>query len=296
MIEFKINIDYSFIESIIETKITSNFLPKLIEHEAAKGIYNHATRFNNTTLKMADFWEKILINTKNKGTAHLKKIESCVEYMKSHETDFQSSFEELQEYIPDKFILNCNLNLIVGYDIGVVSEGNAYLNLGHPHFHEDKNELIYFAMHELHHVVFNHYHELYSFDDLKTTKNLIDVVKYSTQLEGLGVYSPYARRKTNNHINHLDYQILEDKNRKEKSIREFFEIYIRINKLKERQLIETDLDIFDLMSGENRLWYVTGAHMAAVIDKTLGRKRLLGTILRGPDDFFETFEKIRFGD
>jgi hypothetical protein len=45
------------------------------------------------------------------------------------------------------------------------------------------------------------------------------------------------------------------------------------------------------MSDRNRLWYVTGAHMAEVIDKNLGKEVLIETIRLGPDDFFKSYHE-----
>jgi hypothetical protein len=43
---------------------------------------------------------------------------------------------------------------------------------------------------------------------------------------------------------------------------------------------------------EERAYYITGAHMAQVIDAHLGREALIGTLIRGPLSFVETYNTL----
>ncbi|MFX1254003.1 MAG: hypothetical protein ACFFCZ_20490, partial [Promethearchaeota archaeon] len=171
MLRFNVEIDSSFITQILnyfESPSKTN-LANIINHEAAKGVYTHAFRFNNTDLSLQDFWENILLREAKKGKTYHNQILACLQYIESSIDDFKDIISELTSYFPMDLHIDCKLYLMVGYDIGIVSEGNAYLNIGFPLFHEHKRELLYFVMHELHHVGYTYYHPLYSFEDLKTT-------------------------------------------------------------------------------------------------------------------------------
>lgn len=201
------------------------------------------------------------------------------------------SFRELEAYLPKSLSLSCRLYPIVGYDIGIVSGGDAFLNLGHHIFHEDKRELIYFAMHELHHVGYTHYNPIYSLDELKTNKDLLRIIKYSTHLEGLATYAALERREKEGGLSHRDYKILKDPQKRSRTIKDFFQIMERLEKEEEQSLENDHLDTLNKMSDEERLWYITGAHMSQIIDQSSGRVVLNNTIVKGPNSFFVAYSK-----
>ncbi|UCH57554.1 MAG: hypothetical protein JSV18_01130 [Candidatus Bathyarchaeota archaeon] len=181
--------------------------------------------------------------------------------------------------------------MIVGYDIGIVSEGNAFLSLGHSLFHEHERELLYITMHELHHVGFSHYNPIYSLDELKTTRDLLRIIKHSTHLEGLAVYAPFERRRRENGFTHRDYTVLNDPGERSSVSFEFLRIVKKLENEDERPLTGEDFDVLHRMSDGDRLWYVAGAHMAQAIDRRMGREELNQTIVDGPDAFFEAYRK-----
>ena len=176
--------------------------------------------------------------------------------------------------------------------IRIVSEGDALLNIGHSHFSENPSEMIYYAMHELHHVCYTHYHPIFAFSDLQTNRDLFDVVLYSTQLEGLAVYCPLKRRLSEHDLNDEDYRVLLNPNELHSKVQEFFGIYNDLRTAPIRPFAIDDYKILEEMSGRStRLWYITGAHIAQVIDSCLGRTELVNTIIEGSRSFFTAYEK-----
>ena len=225
-----------------------------------------------------------------KGKTYLKNALPCIEYIKKNISDFNEAFRELETYLPREIDLSSTLFCILGYDIGVVSDGNAFLNLGHPLFHENKRELLYFAMHELHHVAFTHYNPIYSFDDLKTTGDLIRIIRYSTHLEGLAVYSSLDRRRRENGYAHRDYLTLNDSCKMSQLKTQFFDILQQIEAESSRSLVEDDWGVLELMSDGDRLWYVVGSCMAESIERSLGKEALNSSIVGGPETFFKLYQ------
>ena len=286
---FNVTIDFSFIEENLLKlhHFDKKTVSRIVSHEAAKGIYNHALRFHNTNKDLSDFWIEKLQQESNKGEKHLENVLKCMEYIKQNNFDFNEAFRELQDYLPQDTDFSSHLFCIIGYDIGVVSDGNAYLNLGHPLFHENKRELLYFAMHELNHVAYTHFNPIFSFDDLGTTEDLRRIIGYSTHLEGLAVYSALNRRRRENGFTHRDYITLNDPDKMLQKISKFFEILDRLESEPPRALVDDDFSILELMSGGERLWYVVGAWMAESIDRRLGREALNSTIVQGHEAFFK---------
>lgn len=291
---FNVIIDFSFIEdNLLNIRHFDNdTVLKITLHEAAKGIYNHAKRFHNTDKDLRDFWYERIQQESDKGEKHLESVLENIEYIKKNISDFNEVFRELQDYLPRISTYSSKLFCIIGYDIGVVSDGNAYLNLGHPLFLENKRELLYFSMHELHHVAYTHFNPIYSFDDLNSTEDLRRVIMHSTHLEGLAVYTSSKRRRRETAGTHRDYITINDPDKMSQLSIQFFEILNMYENEPCRALNEDDWDILELMSDGDRLWYVVGAWMAKSIDSRLGRKALNSTIVLGPEAFFKFYSEI----
>lgn len=288
-----VTIDFSFIEenlSILDD-LDDQKISKIVLHDAANGIYNHAKRFHNTDKTIEDFWYEKLQHESNKGKRHLENILECIEYIKQNTSDFNEVFRELETYLPNDTNFSSNIFCIIGYDIGVVSDGNAYLNLGHTLFHENKRELLYFAMHELHHVAYTQLNPILIFDDIETSRDLSQLIRYSTHLEGLAVYSSFSRRRREKRFTHRDYIALNDSDKMFQLSIQFFEILNKLENEPCRALIEDDWDILEVMSDGERLWYVVGALMAESIDRGLGRESLNSTMVQGHEAFFEAYHQ-----
>jgi hypothetical protein len=287
-----VSIDFTFLEECLPilNESSTQEITKITSHEAAKGIHNHALRYNNTNKRLVDFWRDLLFQETKKGGTHFQNILDCIDFIKVYIPDFNEAFRELEAYLPPETNISTNLYCIIGYDIGVVSDGDAYLNLAHPLYHESKRELLYFAMHELHHVVYTHYNPTFSFNEIKTTKDLSRIIKYSTHLEGMAVYSAWHKRQRENGYTHRDYITLHDPSKMDRLITRYFDLLNRIELEPVRGLVEDDWSILEVMSDRDRLWYVVGAFMADSIDRYLGREILNSTIIEGYESFFRHFK------
>ena len=290
----EVEIDATFVEYALDylRNRSEARLGKIFDHEAAKGAHSHAERFGNTDDTLEGFWRKILVHESKHKADHLKGIRSNLDFIKSNELIFQRAFNETATYLPAVLRLRTKLYLIIGYDIGIVSEGNAYLNVGHPHFGDDGRELLYFSMHEVHHVGYTRHNPIYSLESLRTTSDLISAIEYSTHLEGLAVYSSYERRTIEEGLGHVDYWILNDARERKRVTGEFFGALEGLEEWPDRPLEEADFEVLEQMGGGNRLWHVAGAHMAQEIDEGLGREALTQTVIDGPDSFFEAYARV----
>ncbi|MBS3794028.1 MAG: hypothetical protein KGY80_03980 [Candidatus Thorarchaeota archaeon] len=276
------------------TSENETLLSELVSCPAAKKTHAHACRFGNTDDSIFGFWKSILHDASKDQPGCERRIQSNLAYLKSHKSTLLSAIREIEEYLPANYEFQTRLNLILGYDIGIVSQGEAMLNITHSHFSNDRRELIYLIMHELHHVAYTDYHPIYSLDDLQTTDDFMRIIRYSTQLEGFGVYTSLNRRIEENGLGHEDYQFLLNPKECTSRVEEYFDIIEVLNNEKKRELKDSDFEIMEKMSGRgSRLWYVTGAYMCKVIDEKLGRRTLTETIIDGPDSFFEAYGTAR---
>ena len=110
-------------------------------------------------------------------------------------------------------------------------------------------------------------------------------------MEGLAVYCTLKGRKAAGALNNRDYQLLLDDNARKKRVSKFFDILTDLEFRSSSPIHERDLKILEVMADKDRLWYITGAHMAEVIDNSLGREMLNETIRVGPDDFFNKYHE-----
>jgi hypothetical protein len=197
-------------------------------------------------------------------------------------------------YLPDDFRYQATLFLTFGYDIGVAFGPNASLNCAHPHFKARPRELTYYAIHELHHVGFMSYHPPPKLAELKTCDDLLGLVEYSTQLEGMAVLAAYQRRSEEHTLaDDGDYVALQDEQRMLRDETKYFE---ELNYLKRRSGQMADADawaVIDRMSSGERLWYRVGARMAQRIELISGRPALLELVKKGPSSFLEAYRAAR---
>ncbi|TXT53846.1 MAG: hypothetical protein BAJATHORv1_110038 [Candidatus Thorarchaeota archaeon] len=288
-----IDVDLSFAEFVIEYLSGSPQIEKIVSHPAAKHTYTHAKNFGNTNYDIHKFWTDILNRyLGNESIVHA--IRDCVNFLEESNNELQEIFRRLKRYLPSTKSISCTLYANFGYDIGIVSEGSALINLGHSFFQEDHRELLYMSMHELHHAGYTHYNPIFTLADLKKTSDLLSAVRYATHLEGLAVYAPMAIRLEQKGLSHEDYQALIDSKVRKERVNEYFKTYRDLKDTPIRELTSDDMEILEVMSGRNkRLWYITGAHMAESIDKKLGRNQLVQTIVDGPESFFQAYSEIK---
>jgi hypothetical protein len=191
--------------------------------------------------------------------------------------------------LPRDFRFKGFLFLTFGYDIGVSYPPDASLNGAHTHFDGRPRELLYYAIHELHHAGFMAYQPPRPLAGIKTCADLLRFVEYSTQLEGMAVYAAWERRRRDGALaDDGDYVALEDAGR----MRKLEDSYsAECAYLKGRADAAADKGawaVIERMSSGDRLWYRVGALFASRIDRALGRLVLVDLIRQGPARFLET--------
>ncbi|MHA1515559.1 MAG: DUF5700 domain-containing putative Zn-dependent protease [Candidatus Heimdallarchaeaceae archaeon] len=288
-----VKIDSSFGDLVLQyfTDPSEELLFQISEHTAASKILSNAQISDPNLKDIKDFWKKILERERNKGEEYVSEIKSCMTYIENNSEALLEHVNKIYCYLPDDFVFDCTLYLHIGYDIGIVSEGDALLNVGNEIFHQNNRELIYFALHELHHVGFTHYNNLeISFSDIQTRDDFLKLIEKLTHLEGTATYAIKEMRERDNQLSFFDYEVLNNKEKRTETTKEYFKIYDSFRYTKRIPIEERDFETLEIMSGQNkRLWYITGAHMAEQIDKKLGREELNQTILDGSVKFFEKY-------
>ncbi len=271
-------------------------LDQLARSPAALHILNHARNFENADVPRESA-EALVASLLEPREERAKRAAACgrsLAFFTGPLLDDLHWLHDVLRYLPAGFRFHGTLFLTFGYDIGVAFPPNASLNGATPHFDGHPRELLYYAIHELHHAGFMTIHPPPRFADLKTCRDLLSLVRYSTQLEGMAVFAAWERRRAEGALgDDADYVALQDAARMERDEALYFKDY---DGLKKRAGQPADKDawaVIERMSGGERLWYRVGAVMADRIEKKLGRPALVNLVGRGPGSFFQSYLSLR---
>ncbi len=275
----------------------STLLDKIAGTEGLKLLYNHAHWSGNNPegLTKVDFAKKI-IDRENKKS-FVDEISSNLKYAKDSiaRTDYAQRI--CLQYLPAGFAYSSRLCFTIGYDLGIVYLNNSSVNISHKHYLETYSELKYYSIHELHHAGFVMLKKNYMPSlDITTYGEMLSLIAYFTQLEGMAVYAAYDERQKEKALNNdEDYVALQNAKTMQKFTKRYFEIFNHFQSNPNDTLTENDWKMMGEMSSDNRLWYRVGALMAMEIDKNFGRETLTGLIAQPSENFIKKYLEIKKG-
>ena len=291
--------DLSFNSSFAQLSIEylrssdTSILTKLAISPGASHLLAHARNFDYDVPK--DSTQALvshLLALRSDRLANLEICKASLKYFTSQMVTDPHWLNDSLRYLPAGFRYHGSLFLIYGYDIGVAFGPSASLNCGHSNFAHPR-ELLYYAIHELHHVGFMSYQPPPRIAELKTCHDLLGLVKYSTQMEGMAVLAAYGRRREEAALDgDPDYIALQDEKRMQRDEEQYF---ADLHYLEQRGDAPADADawaVISRMSSGERLWYRVGARMAQKIEQEFGRGRLIAMIRQGPGNFLSAYQGI----
>ncbi len=196
--------------------------------------------------------------------------------------------------LPSGFRFHGGLFLTFGYDIGVALAPTASLNGASPRFDGRPRELLYYAIHELHHVGLMTYQPPPRIADIHTCADLLRQIDYSTELEGLAVHAARPRRAAEHALQaDADYVALEDPATMRLLERRYVELYRYLERRGDEPADKEAIAVLDEMSSGDRLWYRVGALMAERIERARGHAALLAIVARDHPTLVETYWEVR---
>jgi putative zinc-dependent peptidase DUF5700 len=294
-----LHFDASFAQSALEYLRSgdSGVLARLGKSAATAHLLNHARNFDYDVPK--DSPEALVAHLLTPPAKHLGEIETCEQnlaFFSGSMLDDPHWVEDSLRYLPGSFRFQGSLFLTFGYDIGVAIGPTASLNCAHPHFKGHPRELMYYAIHELHHAGFMNYQPPPKLSELKTCADLLRLVRYSTQLEGMAVLAAYERRRQEHALaEDGDYVALEDEPRMQREEALYLDDFHYLERRAAQPADANAWAVIDRMSSGERLWYRVGARMAQRIEKLSGRAALVELVKQGPASFFEAYKAVSPG-
>jgi hypothetical protein len=222
-----------------------------------------------------------------------EQVERSIAFFTGPLLDDPHWVNDVLDYLPQGFRFHGSLFLTFGYDVGAALAPNASLNGASPHFDGKPRELLYYAIHELHHVGLNTYQPPPRVGDIKTCADILRLVDYSTELEGLGVLAARPRRAAENALqSDPDYIALENQDRMRELEKQYDGQYRYLQGRGNEPADKDAFEVVDRMSSGDRLWYRVGAMMAARIENKLGRSALLEIVAKDHPTLVLTYRQL----
>ncbi|HEY7288588.1 MAG TPA: DUF5700 domain-containing putative Zn-dependent protease [Vicinamibacterales bacterium] len=266
-------------------------IPVLAALPATRHLQSHAQQFDYDVPKNSGdaLVDELLARSARKQQA----IRETLAYFVGPLLDDPHWVNDALNYLPPDFRFSGTLFLISGYDIGVALAPDASLNAAHRHFEGHPRELLYYAIHELHHVGLMTYVPPPRISELKTCADVLRMVDYSTALEGTAVLAGLERRRRDGALkDDEDYVALADTLRMQHDDELYFQEYDALARRDTDPADQHALAVLDRMSSGERLWYRVGARMAERIEQENGRPALIALITSNPGSLVSTYRKI----
>jgi hypothetical protein len=252
---------------------------KLAQLPAVTHLLQHADRFDQRVPNSAGALVRHLLA---RSAKHRDAIVQSEAFFRGPLLDDPHWVGDVLRYLPPDYRFRGSLFLVAAYDIGVALAPHASLNAGHPHFADDPRELLYYAIHELHHVGFMTYSPPPRIADLKTCADLARLVDYSTALEGTAVLAAHERRTREDALGHdEDYVALGDEERMRRYEAAYAEDHQYLARRGADPVDDKALAVIERMSSGDRLWYRVGARMAMRVEQAKGREELVALVTAG---------------
>jgi hypothetical protein len=269
---------------------TDENLERLVSMAGSKLAYKHHLWSSmSSRLTIEEFWKKEL-----ERIVWSRQLEASIEAIIGCLMGRQERWlGDVLGYLPQGHIFSTTVYLIGGYDNIVYGEDVA-LNLNFNQFHADNREVVYYLIHELAHAGYFRYRQMPELANLRTLRDLLDVVKLLTHLEGMGVISPFKLRVKEGGLLDNDYKVLLNEDERNARVHDYFTLLSRLENEPNRELRKEDYQILENMSARpKRLWYITGCHMAMKIEEQCGIETLQNLVKKGHEEFFRTYRQIQ---
>jgi hypothetical protein len=271
---------------------SEDLLGKISESSAAIHLKRHSDRtgYYPADASPGDITENLLGKPQSPET--LQAVGDLLSYAKRNVSKQKDCIATASSYLPDKGQPKNPLHVTWGYDIGVAMDDHASLNFTHPHFLGNHQEIWFYCIHEVHHSGVMQIHPMPRIADIDSVRELYDFARYATFLEGLAVYSAMdARRDAGALGSDIDYLVLVDKVKLDRILTTYENRLSYLLSEVGRPLLDEHWQVIEEMSSGERLWYVAGAAMAAIIEENSSRSDLLNLVVLGPAAFFDAYDR-----
>lgn len=274
-------------------------LTQLLQHPAYQAIFSHANSIGDG-LSAEDVIRAVNGEASNfygvqNLEANLPHIQGLMQYLKAHELASLPEIEAaIERLLPMEDHSLITIHFTIGYDQGIGHKDAVCLNLNVPTYFEAPYELLYLAIHEAFHAVFEHIRPLPPRAQLETARGRLSFFRSLLQNEGYAVYAPLHLRLQNGHLGNLednllkDYQIIFDQAELTRHVTLYDTLTHNLSHSGDMALEEFATRAF----GHDRLAYRIGCTIIRRIEEALGFDELKQAIYLSGDEFVEKYDHL----
>jgi hypothetical protein len=226
-----------------------------------------------------------------------ERIEQLLADVRSTESEWTDEItRNLERITADEDLNSVTLYLGIGYDPGIGLGDGAYVNLNWGPYLDHPRELLYTAIHECSHVVYERVHETVSevspehFQTREGQQFIFDAV---FQTEAYATYTPLALRRadgnagTHDNVISQDYRVLDDEERIQELVTEF-------DALRER--LETEpvsrTELLGALFGDKRLPYRLGCALLDCLEQKEGLDAVREAFYTDSEQFLSEYDWV----
>ncbi len=283
-----VRIDDSFARLLLRSGdlLSPDLRKKMLSHSALAALLRHQHLMGNQNSTSETLLDSIL-----ESVNRTHPTSDVLDAWAGREAVLSASVEDSAHHLPEDVMFKGTVYFVIGYDIGVATPPDLALNVGHEHFLNDSRELGFYATHEAHHVGFMTVRRPPALVELNKPKRLRDVIRYMTQLEGMGVHAVFNARARHDALSaDDDYRIYTDRAEGQRVITRYAKLISKIQS--DSPISDDDVGtILNDMSSGKRIWYRFGALVSWTLERTRGRGVLIQSI-RKPDIFWDVAEEM----
>jgi hypothetical protein len=189
-------------------------------------------------------------------------------------------------FLPDSVDLSVPICFTAFVPPRAFAMGGLVFNVSASYWKGNPDNILNSLVHEVFHVGYSQLRSGRTETPLahKQLYQMLDVLHN----EGLATYVAYTAREEYPAPDEVDFRMLESPEEVRRQREEVNAIFREVGSKSQESLQRTSWE----KGVEERAYYITGAHMAQVIDAHLGREALIGTLIRGPLSFVETYNTL----
>ena len=263
-------------------------LHRIADTDAARHLLKHSavTGYYPSTATAMDISRDLL--SKPAEPSEISRVEELLAAIKAAPDHQRACLADAAKYLPIGFRFAEPLYVTWGYDIGVSMDGSASINLAHPRFSTDPEEIWFYCTHEMHHAGLTSFQPFpIAIPEIQTADQMLVFIRYATMLEGMAVHAARgSREKADALESDPDYVALSDPARMAAYEQAYWEIYEHFEVAVDGPLGDDDWQMVERLSDGDRLWYRVGALIASEIEAAIGTAAFQELPRHGPDAFF----------
>lgn len=225
------------------------------------------------------------------------RVERLLDHVRSHESEWTERIDrQLDRVVPGADVSDVTLHLAIGYEFGVGVERGAYVNLNEPLFFRMPRQLLYTALHESSHVLYEReHHSMREFGSKPMQSRPVQWRVFNTicHTEAYATYTPLELRAADGNLGVCDHPMCEDYRVLEDDARvgELVDQYDSFRETLREESVPRET-LFARLFGEPRLPYRVGCALLEGLEEKDGMEAVRDAFHADPVAFCEEYDWI----